>query len=76
MLSDGMMLNTNDKNNQSIGDVSVVHRQIEINEHPPIEATTMMKLLATSTENAEQISDSNSENKALEEMNEKCILGK
>ncbi|CAG9541062.1 unnamed protein product [Cercopithifilaria johnstoni] len=54
-------------------DILVVHRQNEINEHPPIEATTTMNLLAA--ENTKQIKeDSNDENETLKGMDEKCIL--
>lgn len=79
MLSDdGIMTSINDggsddDNNQSANDTVVVQRHIEINEHPPVEATTMMKLLATSIENVKQIKD---ESNTLEEIDEKCLLGK
>ncbi|EJD73728.1 hypothetical protein LOAG_13433, partial [Loa loa] len=60
---------TNDNSNQSTDDIVVIQQQIEINEHPSIEATTMMKLITKSAENG-----SDKQNEVLNEMNKKCIL--
>uniref|UniRef100_A0A0R3S7H6 Ovule protein n=1 Tax=Elaeophora elaphi TaxID=1147741 RepID=A0A0R3S7H6_9BILA len=67
---------SNDNDNENVNGILVVHGQVEISDHSPSEATTMMKLLAASTENVKQMKDSDNGSEALKEIDEKCLLGK